>query len=104
MINPRTITSLFKPHKFDTFNFQDFLEVTGLTMKKWLKILVEDECSKSIDESCMNTDCHYNHFELHQDELYIEVLQEIQAKRKEIEDRNKRDMQKYYGTNFGGVQ
>lgn len=97
MINPNAIKSLFKPRKFETFDFQKFLEVTGLTKKKWYKITVEDECSKSIDESCINTDCQYNHFALHKHELYVEVLQEIQAERKAIEERTKRDYERIYG-------
>lgn len=102
MINPSKIKCLFNPHEFDTFDFQDFLNVTGLTMKKYLKILVEDECSKSIDESCINSACPYNHFKMHKDELYIEVMQEIQAERREIEERTQRQMQEHYGTSFGG--
>lgn len=99
MINPNTMKSLFKPYHKDSFNFQRFLDVTGLTMKKWLKIQVESECSKSIDESCINTDCQFNYLNLHQDELYIEVFKEVEADRKAVEERTKRDMAKYYGTN-----
>ena len=93
--------SLFNPRKLETLDIQRFLEITGITKKKWYKIKVECECSKSIDESCINTECHHNLFDLHKDELYVEVLQEIQAKRKEIEEKTKRDIQKYYGTSFG---
>ena len=101
MINPKAMKGLFKPYKFETFNFQDFLDSIGITLKQSLKIDVEDECSKSIDESCINADCIYNFVRIHQDELYIEVAKEIQDERKAIEDRNKRDMAKYYGTNSG---
>lgn len=101
MINPKAMQSLFNPYKFHTFNFQDFLDVTGITMKKFLKINLYDECSKSIDESCINTECHYNYLNMHEDELYIEVMQEIQAERKEVKERTKRQMQKHYGTSFG---
>ena len=98
----KQLNNLFKPHKFETFDFQAFLDLLGITFKQSLKIDVEEECSKSIDESCINTDCIYNFVRIHQDELYQEVLQEIQDERKAIEDRNKRDMAKYYGTSFGG--
>ena len=102
MINPRTMKSLFKPHQFETFNFKEFLVATGLTMKQVVKIDVEDECSKSIDESCINTDCHHNLLKFHEDELYQEVLKEVQQERKEVEERTKRQMVKYYGTSFDG--
>lgn len=100
MINPRTMKNLFKPYQFETFNFNDFLVATGLTMKQVLKIDVEDECSKSFDESCINTECHHNLLKLHKDELYIEVAKEVQQERQEVEDKVKRDMEKYYGTNW----
>ena len=99
MINPSTMKALFKPYQKDSFTIQDFLNVTGLTMKKFLKIQVEDECSKSIDETCINTDCQFNYLKMHEDELYIEVFKEIEAERKEVEERTKRDMARYYGTN-----
>ena len=95
MINSKPIHNLFKPHKFHTFNIQDVLDATGLTMKDYLKIYAEDECSKSIDESCINTECPHNFLKLHEDELYIEVMQEVEAENKAVEERTKRDMEKY---------
>lgn len=102
MINPKAMQSLFNPRKLETLDIQRFLEITGITKKKWYKIKVECECSKSIDESCINTECQYNLLHLHKEELYIEVLKEIQAQRREIEERTQRQMQKHYGTSFGG--
>lgn len=96
MINLNSIKGLFKPKQKNTFTIQDFLDVTGVSMKKFLKIQVEQECSKSIDESCINIDCPYNYFKMHKDELYIEVLQEIQAERKEVKERIQKQKQKYY--------
>lgn len=104
MINAKAMKSLFKPKQNDDnkLNFQDYLLSTGMfTMKEIRKIQLEDECSKSIDESCINTECQHNLLKLHKDEVYIEVLQEFQAERKEVEERTKRDMQKYHGTSFG---
>ena len=96
MINSKVMKSLFKPRKqADKFSFKDFLNVTGLTEKKFLKIHVENECSKATDESCINTECQYNLLNLHENELYIEVLQEIQHERKEIEKKIERDRKKY---------
>ena len=101
MINSKVMKSLFKPKKQDSFDSKGFLTAIGITEKQFLKIAVEDECSKSIDESCINTKCQYNLLELHEDELYIEVMQEIQAERKEVEERTKMQMQKHFGTSFG---
>ncbi|MBR2651745.1 hypothetical protein IKD48_03060 [bacterium] len=102
MINLKSIKGLFKPKQKNSFTIQDFLDGTGVSMKKFVKINVETECSKSIDESCINIDCPYNYFKIHKDELYIEVIQEIQAERKEIKERTQRQMQKHYGN--GGVE
>ena len=94
MINPGTLNGLFKPHKFETKNIGDYL-IKSVGEKKFWKIQFEQECSKSIDESCINTECHYNFLEFHQEELYIEIMQEIQDERKAIEKRNERDRKKY---------
>lgn len=101
MINAKAMQSLFNPYVIPSKNVDDLLAVIGMDLKDLVKINVECECSKSIDESCINKECHHNLFDLHKDELYVEVLQEIQAKRKEIEEKTKRDIQKYYGTSFG---
>ena len=60
-----------------------------------MKITLESECSKSIDESCINLECNHNFFKIHQDELYIDVMKEIQAERKAIKERHARDRKKY---------
>lgn len=97
MINPKAMQKLFKPYNFEKFDLQGFLNAIGITMEQMMQIDVEDECSKSADESCINTDCHHNFLHLHEDELYIEVAKEVQAKRKAIEDKTKRDMEKHFG-------
>ena len=102
MINLKSIKGLFKPKQANVFTIQDFLDTTGLSLKKFVKINLESECSKSIDESCINIDCPYNYFKVHEDELYIEVMQEIQAERKEIKEKIQRHMEKYCGN--GGVE
>ncbi len=101
MINPNAMKGLFKPYLIkNPFNFQDLLDATGLSINDYLKIMIQDECSKSIDETCINTDCTFNYLRMHEDELYIEVMQEIQAERKAVEDKVKRDMEKYNGTKW----
>ena len=87
MVNQKAMQRLFKPYKFETFDLQGFLDDIGITIEQMMKIDVEDECSKSADESCINTDCHHNLLHLHEDELYIEVAKEVQAKRKEIKEK-----------------
>lgn len=100
MINSKALKSLFKPYELHFKGLQDLLEITNLTMEKWLKIHVEQECSKSIDESCVNVECKYNFIKMHDDELYIEVFKEIQDERKRIEDKLKEDFKKYYGKEY----
>ena len=48
----------------------------GFTDEDLFELFVYDECSKSINETCINTDCTYNHVEMHDDELYKKVLKE----------------------------
>ena len=87
MINPRTIKALFKPYQNQTANLPSIFDAFGLSERKWFKIMFEDECSKATDESCINTECPHNYLDMHQDELYIELMQEIQDKRKAIKNR-----------------
>ena len=90
MVNLILMKGLFKPYKQENRpNIVGYL-IEQVGEKKFWKIQFEDECSKSIDESCINTECHHNFLEFHQDELYIEIMQEIQAKRLEIEKRNEK--------------
>ena len=95
MINPIAMHDLFKPYELDFVQLEDVLASTGLSLEEMLKINVEDECSKSIDESCFNLECDYNYVGLHNDELYVKVAGEIQAERREIEERTQSHMKKY---------
>lgn len=89
MINQKALNNLFKPHTHAKKNITDIFESLGVSKKKFWKIQFEQECSKATDESCINTECRYNFINMHNGELYIDLMQEIQAERKEIEDRNK---------------
>ena len=96
MINSKALNGLFKTTEIVKEDLTDyFIKTIGL--KKFWKIQFEQECSKATDETCINTECRYNYLKVHDDELYVELMQEIQAERKAIEDRNKRDRQKWYG-------
>ena len=97
MINLKAMQGLFNPYELHFMELQDLLDGIGISLKDWLKIDVQDECSKSIDGSCINCECEYNLVKLHDEDLYCEVLKEIQAERREVEERTKRQMQKYYG-------
>lgn len=87
MINSNLLNGLFKPHKSDSAGLIDLLSACGVDKKKFWKIQFEQECSKATDESCINTDCRYNYLNMHQDELYVDLIQEIQAERNAVENR-----------------
>lgn len=88
MINLDLLNGLFKPiHNTDNKNnFRKFI-IDRVGKRKYWKIKIERECSKSINESCINTNCQFNFLNIHQNELYIDVLKEIQQERKELEDK-----------------
>ena len=94
------VKSLFKPFKVERKRFVDFLD--SKTKRNFYKHRFWFECSKSIDESCINTKCRYNYIEMHDNELYIYLRQEIQNERKEIEERTKKHVKKDCG--IGGVE
>ena len=96
MTNTNALKSLFKPHIVHKPNFAELI-TNKIGEKKFWKIQFEQECSKAIDESCINTECRYNYLNMHKYELYVELMQEIQAERRAVEERTKRDMEKYYG-------
>lgn len=83
------IKSLFKPYKINKKRFIDFLDKE--TKINYFKHRIWFECSKSIDESCINSKCRYNLIKVHNTELYIELMQEIQNEKLAIEKRNNGD-------------
>lgn len=80
------INSLFKPFVIHKKSFIDFLDAK--TKRNYYKHKFWFECSKATDEKCANTKCKYNYLNLHQTELYIDLMQEIQAEKLEIKKRN----------------
>lgn len=64
----------------------DFLD--SKTKRNFFKHRLWFECSKATDESCINTKCRYNYFDMHDSELYIELMQEIQDEKLAIKKRN----------------
>ena len=85
----QAIKSLFKPFKLDNKSFLDFLD--SKAKRTFVKHRLYFECSKSIDETCINTKCKHNYLASHNDELYMELMQEIQDERMAIEKRNTGD-------------
>lgn len=80
MINPRPLKALFKPYELHFIGFEDLMNSTGLTHEKLLSIELENECSKSIDETCINSECSHNHIKMHNSELYKKLHKEIMRK------------------------
>ena len=97
MIDSKAMKDLFNPYEVDFMDINDLLDVTGLSFKKLLKIHVEDECSKSIDESCMNLSCGYNLIEMHNDETYVDVFKEVEQERMRVQEQVERDKKRFYG-------
>lgn len=78
------IKSLFKPYKIEKKSFIDFLD--DKAKRNFFKHRIWFECSKSIDESCINNECKFNFIDVHEDELYIDLMNEINDERKQFED------------------
>ena len=89
----RLIKSLFKPIEHKRKSFIDFLDEDR--KRNFFKHRFWFECSKAVDESCINTDCQHNYLDMHNDELYVELMQEIQAERQAVEDRMNKHRKEY---------
>lgn len=85
-MHEQVIKSLFKPHVVKKKRFTDFLD--RKQKRNFYKHRFWFECSKSADESCINTECRHNYIKSHNSELYIELMQEIQAERLETKKRS----------------
>ena len=96
MIDLKAMYDLFNPCELYFMDINDLLDVTGLSFKDILKIDIQSECSKSIDESCMNFECDFNYINMHDDETYVEVFKEVEQARKEVEKKIKEDMKRIH--------
>lgn len=76
-MNANLLKSLFKPYELEFMELDLIMDATGLSEKQMLKILLEDECSKSTDESCINAVCPHNFVNMHKDDLYIKISNEL---------------------------
>lgn len=87
MISLNALNGLFKPYEVERKSFIDvFIKSVG--ERKFWKIQFQKECSKSIDETCINTECKYNFLNMHETELYVELRKEINDYWLEVEKRN----------------
>lgn len=94
MINPILLKRFFKPYEKEKSNLMDYI-IENVGERKFWKIQFEQECSKATDESCINTGCKYNYLKVHEDELYVELIQEIQAERLAIKKRDEEYRKKH---------
>lgn len=76
-MNSNLLKSLFKPYELEFIELNVMMDVTGLSEKEMFKIILEDECSKSNDESCINTVCPHNFVNMHNEDLYIKISNEL---------------------------
>ena len=88
MINLNALNGLFKPYKNETGKSIGASIIKSVGERKFWKMRYGQECSKSIDELCVNTKCKYNYLESHEDELYIDLMQEIKAEKLAIKKRD----------------
>lgn len=79
-MNTNLLKSLFKPYEVDFMKLDVIMDATGLSEKEMFKIMLEDECSKSTDELCINRMCPHNFVDKHKDALYIEISNELKHK------------------------
>ena len=75
MINVKALNKLFKPHEIECEDGFNYLSDTfGISDEEFLlETAMYLECSKSKDESCINTDCDYNLINEHSNELYLKI-------------------------------
>lgn len=85
ILNKDILNGLFAPYEINKKSFFDFLD--NKAKRTFLKHRLWFECSKATDESCINTKCKYNYLDMHDSELYIELMQEIQDEKLAIKNR-----------------
>lgn len=81
----KSLLKLFKPYKVSKKRFIDFLDSNQ--KRNFFKHRLWFECSKSLNESCINNKCRYNYVNSHDDALYLELMQEIKAEKLAMEKR-----------------
>ena len=70
LMNVGVLNGLFKPYEKTTGNDCDN---ELLDYKVIMEIMMDEECSKSKNETCVNVDCTYNMIDMHEDEVYLDL-------------------------------
>lgn len=72
-MNANVLNDLFKPYRI---NYEDFnlLFDEKHDEKLFMEMLIDIECPKSKNETCANTNCDYNIIHLHNNVLYLDLL------------------------------
>ena len=74
ILNKDSLNDLFKPYELDFVEFEDLYNATGLNESDVLEIVMECECSKSKNESCINQHCDFNLVGEHSSEIYKRII------------------------------
>ncbi len=71
-MNGVALNSLFKQY---TLEFQDVnsLFEDKIDEQVFMNTLIDIECSKSANETCINADCNFNFMHLHDNDLYKQI-------------------------------
>lgn len=96
MISSNALNGLFKPYEVERKSIVDYF-IKKVGERKFWKMQFEHECSKSIDETCINTECKYNYLNFHENELYVELRKEIDDYWLEVEKRNSKYLKEHGG-------
>lgn len=76
-MNAIALNNLFKPYTLKFQNGAIFNEITN--EKTIMTLIIEMECSKSVNETCANVNCDYNCIDVHTDELYKQLINDGDA-------------------------
>lgn len=56
----KPMKDLFKPYEIEYISISELLKSNGLSKMECLELLLQNECSKSKDGTCINNDCPHN--------------------------------------------
>ena len=75
ILNKNSLTGLFKPYAIAVEDEMNCLnDAVGISDEEFLlETAMYLECSKSIDETCINSNCDYNLIDEHSSELYLKI-------------------------------
>lgn len=78
ILNKDSLNGLFKPYAIVVEDELNYLsDAVGISDEKFLlETAMYLECSKSIDESCINSNCAYNLIDEHSSDLYLKIKED----------------------------